>query len=76
MNLILIVTGLVVNFIEDASFHFNGGSQLRHNPKRKDHWAILLGIGKFQSFTELLVRAFFMATLIQSIGWRYPILIN
>ena len=26
--------------------------------------------------TELLFREIFVATLIQSIGWRYPILIN
>ena len=26
--------------------------------------------------TELLFRAVSMATIIQSIGWRYPILIN
>ena len=43
MNLILIETGLVIDFIWDsASFHFKAGTLKRHNPKRKDHWAISL----------------------------------
>ena len=55
MNLILIETGLVSNFIKNsASLHFNGSSLQWHNPKRLDHYAICFNFRGF--FNELLFR--------------------